>query len=243
MRRPILQLKKISKRFVSQSGEQTQALRDVSLCLEQGSVLAVVGPSGCGKSTLLRIAAGLEQPDSGDVLIGGESVLQKAAAQRGAAMVFQRDALFSHMTVYENIASACKADAARTDETVRRLAKQLEITDILAKKPAELSGGQSQRVDIARALASGARLILFDEPFSQLDGMLRAQLRQLFLRLQRETGFSALYVTHDISEAFALAQSVAVMKEGEILQLGTPQQLAEQPCCDFVKEFVGAQLR
>ena len=242
MSNPILQLKKISKCFVSQSGVHTQALRDVSLCLQRGSVLAVVGPSGCGKSTLLRIVAGLESPDSGDVRIGGESVLQKAASQRGTAMVFQRDALFSHMTVYENIAAACGENAAKTDETVRALAQQLEIDSLLAKKPAELSGGQSQRTDIARALASGAQLILFDEPFSQLDGMLRAQLRQLFVRMQRRRGFSALYVTHDIAEAFALADSVAVMKDGEILQLGTPQQLRDEPCCTFVKEFVGTQL-
>ena len=240
-----LQLKRISKQFLSENGVQTAALRDVSLELSAGGFLAVVGPSGCGKSTLLRIVAGLEAPDSGDILLDGESVLHLPAGQRGVAMVFQSDALFSHMTVRENIAAAAAKRALSLQQQaqlVADIAAQLQITDCLEKKPAELSGGQRQRTDIARALASGAELLLFDEPLSQLDGLLRAQLRALISALHSQNGVSVLYVTHDIPEAFALADTVAVMQHGEVMQIGSPQQLREQPACDFVKEFVGSQL-
>jgi sn-glycerol 3-phosphate transport system ATP-binding protein len=208
------------------------------LAVEPGELVAVLGASGSGKSTLLRAIAGLEDVASGRVLIGGEDVTRLAPARRGVAMVFQSFALFPHMTVERNIAFGLKARGEPT-EAVRTTAEALGLGDKLDRRPGELSGGERQRVALARALTSRPRVLLLDEPLSNLDAQLRVSTRGEIRRVQERTGVTTLHVTHDQVEALALGHRVAVLRDGRLEQLGTPDDVWERPATAWVARFVG----
>jgi ABC-type sugar transport system ATPase subunit len=227
---------------VSRRYRDVEALREISLSVAPGELVAVLGASGSGKSTLLRTIAGLEDPDGGRVLIAGADQTGVAPVERGVAMVFQSFALFPHLTVERNIAFGMRARrepkpaiAARVRET----AAALGLQRLLERRPGELSGGERQRVALARALAARPRVLLLDEPLSNLDAQLRVSTRAEIRRVQEETGVTALYVTHDQSEALALGHRVAVLRDGRVEQLGTPDDIWERPASAWVARFVG----
>jgi len=219
----------VSKSFRSRHSTVT-ALGDVSMLVQEGEFVVLLGPSGCGKTTLLRSVAGLEKPDRGRIEIAGRTVFdsaQKIAVppeNRGLSMVFQSYALWPHMTVFDNIAYPLR-NRKRPDVKghVGRALEMVRCGELASRYPGQLSGGQQQRVALARALASGDQLILFDEPLSNVDAKVREAVRFELLNLQRELGFSALYVTHDQSEATALAHKIVVMRQGAVAQIGTPR--------------------
>jgi multiple sugar transport system ATP-binding protein len=227
---------------------QIVAIRDVTLSVEEGEFFVLLGPSGCGKSTLLNLAAGLERPTRGEILLGGRKV---AAGGRGAfvsprernvAMVFQSYALYPHLTVFGNIAFPLRVsgtDRGRIAEAVEEAAGMLGISDLLPARPAELSGGQRQRVAIARAIVRKPRIFLLDEPLSNLDAGLRASTRSDLKRLQRTLGVTTLYVTHDQTEAMTLGDRIALLRGGDVVQTGTPGELYHAPNTPFAASFVG----
>jgi ABC-type sugar transport system ATPase subunit len=200
--------------------------------------MAVLGPSGSGKTTLLRAIAGLEPVDAGRVLIDGADQASVAPARRGVAMVFQSFALFPHLSVERNIAFGVRARGERTDG-VLETARSLRLEGLLERRPGELSGGERQRVALARALVAGPRVLLLDEPLSNLDAQLRASARTEIRRVQERTGVTTLHVTHDQDEALALGHRVAVLHEGRVVQVGTPDELWERPASTWVARFVG----
>ncbi|MDP1892352.1 MAG: ABC transporter ATP-binding protein [Gemmatimonadaceae bacterium] len=216
---------------------------DVTLTVGDGAFTALVGPSGCGKTTILRCVAGLEEPTSGEVRIGERDVTWLPPRDRDVAMVFQNYALYPHLTVGENIGFPLKvrktapAEAARR---VRQAAELLEIGALLDRKPAQLSGGQRQRAALARALVREPALFLFDEPLSNLDAQVRAQTRAELVALHRRLGATMLYVTHDQVEAMTMAQTVAVMSSGRVLQEGPPMALYRDPASLAVARFIGS---
>jgi ABC-type sugar transport system ATPase subunit len=221
----------------------TRALDDVSLEARAGRVLALLGPSGCGKSTLLRIVAGLEQATAGRVRLGGETLDDVPPGRRGVGFVFQNYALYPHLTVRGNLGLALETAGVERAEVTRRVertAAWLGIDDLLARRPGQLSGGQQQRVALGRALAREPRLYLLDEPLSNLDAMLRegmrAELRTLFDRVRA----TVIYVTHDQTEAMSLADDVAVLRGGRVLQVAAPLDLYRRPADSFVARFVGS---
>jgi ABC-type sugar transport system ATPase subunit len=219
-----------------------EALRGIDLSVEPGELVAVLGASGSGKSTLLRAIAGLEPADAGRVLIDGHDQAPVAPAQRGVAMVFQSFALFPHLSVERNIAFGLRArgePAAAVAERVRETAGALRLDGLLQRRPGELSGGERQRVALARALAARPRLLLLDEPLSNLDAQLRVSTRTEIRRVQEATGVTTLYVTHDQSEALALGHRVAVLHEGRVEQLGSPDDIWEHPSSTWIARFVG----
>jgi multiple sugar transport system ATP-binding protein len=219
------------------------ALERVELGVEDGEFLALLGPSGCGKTTLLRIIAGLERQSAGRVLIGGRDVSDLPPRQRGLAMVFQNYAVFPHMNVRENVAFGLRmtgADAARIERQVAKAAALLHIEQYLARYPAQLSGGQRQRVAVARALAIEPALLLMDEPLSNLDALLRLEMRAELKSVLREAGTTTIYVTHDQTEAMGLADRIAVMEAGRIVQIDTPLAVYRHPRTRFVGAFVGS---
>ena len=234
-----LQLRNLSKRF----GTAT-ALDGVSLESREREFIAIVGPSGCGKTTLLRIVAGLETPDSGDVVVNGETITSLVPRERNAAMVFQGESLYPHMSVFENIAFPLQMRDRPADEVkslVERTAEQLGVAELLTRLPATLSGGQRQRVAIGRALVRRPKIFLLDEPFSHLDPHLRKQLREQVLRLRADWEATVLFVTHDHREAMLLGDRVAVMNEGKLLQFDVAKKIQEAPASDFVREFVSPE--
>jgi multiple sugar transport system ATP-binding protein len=205
--------------------------------------MILVGPSGCGKSTLLRMIVGLEDITSGDMVIGGQRVNDKAPRDRNLAMVFQNYALYPHLTVYENIAfplRLAKVPDAEVDAKVRAASKTLELDEHLQRKPGNLSGGQRQRVAMGRAIVRDAQAFLFDEPLSNLDAKLRGQMRTEIARLQKRLGMTTVYVTHDQTEAMTLGDRVAVLRRGIMEQLGTPRELYDEPRNLFVAGFIGS---
>lgn len=219
------------------------ALQKISLTVEDGEFVALLGPSGCGKTTLLRIIAGLEVQSSGRVMIGERDVSALKPAQRGLAMVFQNYAVFPHMTVFENVAFGLRmkgADQARVEAKVRKAAELLHIEQYLERFPAKLSGGQRQRVAVARALAVEPAVLLMDEPLSNLDALLRLEMRAELRSVLREAGTTTIYVTHDQTEAMGLADRIAVMHGGHIVQIGTPTEVYSRPATRFVGGFVGS---
>ena len=227
---------------VSKSFGDTHALVDLDFEVESGELVCLLGPSGCGKTTALRILAGFEWPDSGDVRVGGRTVLDVDARKRGFGMVFQSYSLFPNMTAARNIGFALqmkgikgKAQAARVDE----LLTLTGLTDHADKFPHQLSGGQQQRVALARALATQPPVLLLDEPLSALDAAVREQLRDEIRRIQRETGITTVFVTHDQSEAMAIADRIGVMNYGRLVQLGPPPEVYANPVDDFVGTFLG----
>jgi sulfate transport system ATP-binding protein len=218
------------------------ALRDVSVAIPEGSLTALLGPSGSGKSTLLRVIAGLEQPDSGQVLIGDEDVTERPARTRGVGMVFQHYAAFKHMNVRDNIAFGLEIRKRPRAEIRARVHELLELVQLegLAKRyPAQLSGGQRQRMALARALAVEPSVMLLDEPFGALDARVRKELRAWLRRLHDEVHVTTIIVTHDQEEAMEVAGQIVVLNDGRVEQVGSPRELYEQPANEFVMGFVG----
>jgi multiple sugar transport system ATP-binding protein len=218
------------------------ALEEIRLDVPDGEFLALLGPSGCGKTTLLRIIAGLETQSSGRVLIGGRDVTDLPPRRRGLAMVFQNYAVFPHMTVAENIGFGLRMRGDRAPDAeaaVRRAAELLKITPYLDRYPSRLSGGQRQRVAVARALAVEPAVLLMDEPLSNLDALLRLEMRAELKAVLREAGTTTIYVTHDQTEAMGLADRIAVMEKGRIVQMDRPGTLYRHPRTRFVGGFVG----
>lgn len=245
---------------VSKSYAETQVLAAVSLSIQPGEFLSLVGPSGCGKSTLLRTIAGLEQQDSGTVEIGGVHVDHLRPNERNVSMVFQNYALYPHMTVAQNVALPLKMRRmswqqrlpligkwipghtqvrASIDREVLEICQSLQLQDLLTRKPAQLSGGQRQRVALARAMIRHPAVFLMDEPLSNLDAKLRVHLRNELVALHKRLGVTFVYVTHDQSEAMTMSDRIAVMDQGHILQIGTPQELYTKPANLKVAEFIG----
>ena len=219
------------------------ALQQLSLDVADGEFIALLGPSGCGKTTLLRIIAGLESQSAGRVLIGGRDVSDLPPRQRGLAMVFQNYAVFPHMTVYDNVAFGLRmknASDADIKKQVERAAGLLHIEPYLDRYPAKLSGGQRQRVAVARALAVQPAVLLMDEPLSNLDALLRLEMRAELKAVLNASGTTTVYVTHDQTEAMGLADRIAVMHNGIIEQIDRPQALYERPATRFVGGFVGS---
>jgi multiple sugar transport system ATP-binding protein len=229
--------------IVKQYGDGFPAVNDVSLDIAEGEFMILVGPSGCGKSTLLRMIVGLEDITSGDMLIGGTRVNDKAPRERNLSMVFQNYALYPHLSVFENIAFPLRLAKVPEDEVRRRVteaADVLELHEHLERKPANLSGGQRQRVAMGRAIVRHAEAFLFDEPLSNLDAKLRGQMRTEISRLQRRLGITTVYVTHDQTEAMTLGDRVCVLRKGRIQQVASPRELYEQPVNLFVAGFIGS---
>ena len=234
---PLLSLKNISKRF-----DSTQAVADVSLDVERGEFFGLLGPSGCGKTTTLRMIAGLEKTDSGTVEFDGKDITILSPEKRGFGMVFQNYALFPHLNVFENVAFGLRARHKPKAEIATRVSSALELVQLphYEKRGVdELSGGQQQRVAIARAIAIEPALLLFDEPLSNLDVTLREETRGELRELVNRLGLTAVYVTHDQEEAFALCDRISVMMGGHILQTGEPRELYEHPAQISVARFLG----
>ena len=235
---PFVVIKDVAKRWNGQLG-----VEGISLEIPEGSFTALLGPSGCGKSTTLRLLAGLEVPDEGQIFIDGRDVTTSAASDRNLSMVFQSYALFPHLSVAENVVFGLKVRRVPKKERQEKLHRALEITGLLGyenRKPGELSGGQRQRVALARAIVAGQRLCLMDEPLSNLDAKLRNSVRKDIKKLQRDLGITVVYVTHDQTEAMSMADTVVLMKDGHIQQVGPPEDLYNKPNNTFVAEFVGA---
>lgn len=221
----------------------THIIKDVDLEIGNGEFVVFVGPSGCGKSTLLRLIAGLESITDGDLKIADGVVNDLPPRERGVGMVFQSYALYPHMSVYENMAFGLKlAKMANetVDDRVMATARILQLEDLLHRKPKELSGGQRQRVAMGRAMAREPRILLFDEPLSNLDASLRVQMRNEIARLHHRLGSTMIYVTHDQVEAMTLADKIVVLRDGRIEQVGSPQTLYQQPATRFVAGFIGS---
>ncbi|MGR3913748.1 MAG: sn-glycerol-3-phosphate ABC transporter ATP-binding protein UgpC [Gammaproteobacteria bacterium] len=219
------------------------ALHGLDLHIADGEFIVIVGPSGCGKSTLLRMIAGLETITEGEIAIAGKRVNELEPMARNIAMVFQNYALYPHMSVFQNLAyglKIAKTPAAEITERVERVAKLLQLTPLLARKPAELSGGQRQRVAMGRAIVRKPAVFLFDEPLSNLDARLRGRMRLEIKALQNKLGITAVYVTHDQVEAMTLADRVVVMNHGAVEQVGAPAEIYNRPASKFVGGFMGA---
>jgi multiple sugar transport system ATP-binding protein len=235
-------LSHVELKGVSKSFGAVEAIRRLSLSVEKGSFVALLGPSGCGKSTLLRMIAGLEDATEGAISIAGRDVTDLEPADRRIAMVFQSYALYPHMTVRQNISfSLSIAGRPRTEIAAKSLAvaQMLQLEDLLDRRPSQLSGGQRQRVAIGRALVREPEVFLFDEPLSNLDAMLRVQMRIELAKLHRKLGITMIYVTHDQIEAMTLADRIVVLNKGEISQIGTPLELYHRPANKFVATFIG----
>jgi multiple sugar transport system ATP-binding protein len=220
-----------------------ETLKGIDIALESGEFLVLLGASGCGKSTLLNIIAGLAEPTSGDIRIGERSIVGVHPKDRDIAMVFQSYALYPNLTVHRNIGFGLemrKVDKAERDRAVHETAKLLQIENLLDRKPGQLSGGQRQRVAIGRALVRNPKIFLFDEPLSNLDAKLRMEMRTELKRLHQMTRTTVVYVTHDQIEAMTLATRIAVMRNGRIEQLDTPENIYNRPATLYVATFVGA---
>jgi sulfate transport system ATP-binding protein len=218
------------------------ALHDVSVAIPEGSLTALLGPSGSGKSTLLRVIAGLEEPDSGQVLIGDQDVTDTPARTRGVGMVFQHYAAFKHMTVYDNVAFGLairKRPRAEISKRVHELLELVQLEGLAKRYPSQLSGGQRQRMALARALAVEPSVLLLDEPFGALDARVRKELRAWLRRLHDEVHVTTIIVTHDQEEAMEVAGQIVVLNDGRVEQVGSPRELYEQPANEFVMSFVG----
>ena len=214
------------------------ALKDFSLSISAGELMVLVGSSGCGKSTALRLLAGLEAPTNGDLLIDGTGVIPQSPQQRNIAMVFQNYSLYPHMNVQQNLAFPLKMQKysnAQINQRVEEAVELLQLQELLNQKPKQLSGGQSQRVAIGRAIVRHPKVFLMDEPLSNLDANLRVQIRSEIAALQKKLKVTTIYVTHDQAEAMTLGDRVAVMSNGELQQVDKPQYLYEKPANRFVR--------
>ncbi|ACZ43228.1 sulfate ABC transporter, ATPase subunit [Thermobaculum terrenum ATCC BAA-798] len=231
---------------VSKSFGSFRALQDVSLTVPEGSLTAILGPSGCGKSTLLRLIAGLERPDAGAISIGGRDVTALPPQRRHVGLVFQHYAAFKHMTVWENVAFGLRIRKRPKEEIARKVGELLDLVQLSGwahRYPSQLSGGQLQRMALARALAVEPKVLLLDEPFGALDAKVRGELRAWLRRLHDEIEVTTLLVTHDQEEAMEIADAIAVMHQGRIEQVDTPDGLYDYPASEFVMGFVGQTCR
>ncbi|AWK40752.1 Fe(3+) ions import ATP-binding protein FbpC [Photorhabdus laumondii subsp. laumondii] len=232
-----VELKNVTKRF----GNNT-VIDNLELSIPQGHMVTLLGPSGCGKTTVLRLVAGLEKPSAGKIFIDGEDVTDRSIQQRDICMVFQSYALFPHMSLGENIGYGLKMLGQPKAEIRERVKEALELVDLGGFEDRyvdQISGGQQQRVALARALILKPKVLLFDEPLSNLDANLRRSMREKIRELQQQFNITSLYVTHDQSEAFAVSDAVLVMNKGKIMQIGTPQTLYRQPASEFMASFMG----
>ncbi|MEJ0079325.1 MAG: ABC transporter ATP-binding protein [Alphaproteobacteria bacterium] len=235
-------LRRVSAAFRSPEGMAVAAVRDVDLAVRPGELLTLLGPSGCGKTTTLRMIAGFQEPSAGEILIGERDVTRVAANRRDIGFVFQSYALFPHLTVFGNVAYGLRIRRKGADETRTAVAEVLTLVGLSGferRFPSELSGGQQQRVALARAIVIRPRVLLFDEPLSNLDAKLRVDMRTEIKRLQRTLGITTVYVTHDQEEAMAISDRIAVMKDGSIAQLGSAEELYRRPASSFVAGFLG----
>ncbi len=233
-----LEIKSLHKRF-----GHVEVLKNIDLTLEKGGFLVLVGPSGCGKSTLLNTIAGLESITSGEIRIDGHAINNLHPSKRDIAMVFQSYALYPNMSVAQNMAFGMemrKVPKAERDKAVAAVARTLQIEHLLDRRPSQLSGGQRQRVAMGRALVRQPRVFLFDEPLSNLDAKLRVDMRIEIKRLHQQTGTTIVYVTHDQIEAMTLATRIAVLKDGELQQVGSPSEIYNTPANLFVADFMGS---
>ena len=227
---------------VEKSWGSARAVNNVSIKADEGSLLVLLGPSGCGKSTTLRLIAGLEQPDSGTVRIGGVDVTALSPAERKIAMVFQSYALFPHLSVAENIVFGLRVrgvSRAERDSRLQRVSDIVGLSHLLERKPSQLSGGQRQRVALGRAIIAEARVCLMDEPLSNLDAKLRHEMRTEIRALQQRLGMTMVYVTHDQTEAMTMADRVVLMRDGHVEQNGPPEELYSRPATAFTARFIG----
>jgi multiple sugar transport system ATP-binding protein len=225
---------------VSKSYGKVVAVKDLCLEIPDKEFLVLLGPSGCGKTTTLRLLAGLEVPDSGKIIVDGRDISKVLPKDRDFAMVFQSYALYPHMNVFDNMSFGLKFHGVNKEERaakVMRTAMGLEIDHLLKRKPKELSGGQRQRVALGRAIVRNPRAFLMDEPLSNLDATLRSQMRRELVKIHKELGRTFIYVTHDQVEALEMSTQIAIMKDGELQQAGTPQEVYLEPANQFVKEF------
>ena len=247
----MLSVKGLCTEYVNESKLAIRAAQDVTFDVPQGKLFTLLGPSGCGKTTTLRSIAGLERPRAGEIAVASDVVYSSTRAifvppnQRGLGMVFQSYAIWPHMTVYENAAFPLRVGRRKLarreiDERVRRVLATVDLSEMAEREATKLSGGQQQRLALARALVMEPRLLLLDEPLSNLDAKLRERMRFELKRLQRELGITTVYVTHDQSEALALSHAIAVMNRGRIEQIGTPREIYERPVNPFVADFVGS---
>ena len=232
-----LELRKVTKRFT-----KTLAVSDLSLSVEKGEFISLLGPSGCGKSTTLRMIAGLENPDAGRIIFDGTDITDVPPNKRGAGMVFQAYALFPNLTIRGNIAFGLEIagkSKATIEKTVSRMLQLVQLEGIESRYPSQLSGGQQQRVALARALAPEPHILLLDEPLSALDAMVRVDLRAEIRQIQSELRITTVYVTHDQEEALSISDRVAVMRNGTIEQIGTPEEIYRNPSSRFLAAFIG----
>ncbi len=230
-------MKKLTKSF-----DGNVVLRDINLEVKSGELLVVLGPSGCGKSTILRLVAGLEFPDTGQIILDGKDITGVEPQKRKTAMVFQNYALYPHMTVFDNIAFPLKVSRVSKEnikKAVAETATLLELDEFLNRRPAQLSGGQRQRVALGRGLIRKPSIFLLDEPLSNLDASLRLKMRREIVALQKKIGVTMIYVTHDQTEALTMADKMVVIKDGIIHQRGTPTEIYERPTDKFVASFIG----
>lgn len=237
-----IRLKELTKVFTDKTGKETRAVDNLDITIPSGKLVSLLGPSGCGKSTTLYMIAGLLKPSSGKIFFGDDDVTKLAPEKRGIGLVFQNYALYPHMTVRQNIMFPLEnIDIKREDAEVLviEMAKLVGIEDQLDKKPAQLSGGQQQRVAIARALVKKPRVLLLDEPLSNLDARLRLQTREEIKRIQRETGITTIFVTHDQEEAMSISDEIVIMNTGVQQQMNEPQSVYLNPNNLFVAKFLG----
>jgi ABC-type sugar transport system ATPase subunit len=233
-----IELKNVCKTF----GKKSHAVNDLSMTIEDGEFVALLGPSGCGKSTTLLMIAGIYKPTSGGIYFDDRLVNDVEPKDRNIGMVFQSYALYPHMTVLENIAFPLKQQKVPKEERIERskkAAEMVQLGDLLDRKPSQLSGGQQQRVALARAIVKKPKLLLLDEPLSNLDVRLKIEMREEISRIQKELGITTIMVTHDQEEAMTIADRVAVMKDGRLIQYSTPMELYNRPKNYFVAQFVG----
>jgi len=233
-----LRLDNVTKKF-----GRVNAVDHVTLDIQRGSFATLLGPSGCGKTTLLRMIAGFYEPDEGAIYVDDQRVDRMPPHKRGTAMVFQDYALWPHMTVFDNIAYGLKMQKVAKDEITRRVNETLKLVEMpaemLQRRPSQLSGGQQQRVAVARALITQPKVLLLDEPLSNLDAKVRQRLRVEIRRLQRRIGITTVYVTHDQEEALSMSDVVVVMKDGRVQQVGKPEEIYNHPANVFVADFLG----
>ena len=238
-----VRLEHISKIYQDpKTGKDFYAVKDTSLEIEPGSFVTLLGPSGCGKTTTLRMIAGFESPDEGEIYLGGEAINALTPNKRDTAMVFQSYALLPHYNIFDNVAYGLKLrkmDKATIKEKVTNILKLVGLEGMEARMTNQLSGGQQQRVALARALVLEPGVLLFDEPLSNLDAKLRVTMRTEIRRIQQEAGITAIYVTHDQSEAMALSDKIIIMEKGVVAQIGTPQEIYYHPANEFVADFIG----
>ncbi len=244
-----VELQNLTKIFPSRNkkgGDEVVAVNNFTFTIPDGKLVGLLGPSGCGKSTTLYMISGLQQPTSGQIFFGDEDVTDLSPENRGIGLVFQNYALYPHMTVKQNILFPLQnlrgADKLSKDEMLARAeqaAKLVQIDELMDRKPSELSGGQQQRVAIARALVKMPRVLLLDEPLSNLDARLRLQTREEIRRIQKETGITTVFVTHDQEEAMSISDMIVVMKLGVVQQVGKPQEIYDNPTNLFVAKFLG----